>query len=411
MSGKSPLELLNIVPMLPEYREELAADTLDLLRRGCINRTAFILTLVPEGNPPADKAAVLGERFEQFRAALGKTDMPVGILIQATIGHGWVPNTPSEFQRIVLPDGERPYMFCPARRSVPRLHRGRGPPPRGAAAGFPDGRRRLPAADRPGRLLLPAAPRTLQPRTGHGLRPGDAGRRSREGCGARGEIRCAAQTVAHRTRRSHPPRRRRDRPGDAVQLLRLQPGYAPRAGDRPDTRRARRTADDPDQQRPLPERIAAHSAGVAHVHRPPDRGLPVRKPAAGRTGHLSAQPLFDQRGHDAPAADLLDPRGVPRRKILAEPERLLGAGKRPALPRHPRPERPFLSGAGRTAGRMDRRSDRPAGNAAAELPARVPERLEPDVEHASPRQNGHPVPLHDLSRRHRHAGRAATATH
>lgn len=140
MSGKSPLELLNIVPMLPEHREELAADTLDLLRRGCINRTAFILTLVPEGNPPADKAKVLGERFEQFRAALGKTDMPVGILIQATIGHGWVPNTPSEFQRIVLPDGERPYMFCPARRSVPRLHRGRGPPPRGAAAGFPDGR-------------------------------------------------------------------------------------------------------------------------------------------------------------------------------------------------------------------------------------------------------------------------------
>ena len=54
MSGKSPLELLNIVPMLPEHREELAADTLDLLRRGCINRTAFILTLVPEGNPPAN---------------------------------------------------------------------------------------------------------------------------------------------------------------------------------------------------------------------------------------------------------------------------------------------------------------------------------------------------------------------
>ena len=257
----------------------------------------------------------------------------------------------------------------PARRSVPRLHRGRGPPPRGAAAGFPDGRRRLPAADRPGRLLLPAAPRALQPRTGHGLRPGDAGRRSREGRGARGEIRYAAQTVAHRTRRSHPPRRRRDRPGDAVQLLRLQPGYAPRAGDRPDTRRARRTADDPDQQRPLPERIAAHGAGVAHVHRPPDRGLPARKPAAGRTGHLSAQPLFDQRGHDAPAADLLDPRGVPRRKILAEPERLLGAGKRPALPRHPRPERPFLSGAGRTAGRMDRRTSRPLPAASSRWPA------------------------------------------
>lgn len=44
------LTMLNIVPMLPHHRTELAADTLNLYRRGCITESAFIMTLVPEGN-------------------------------------------------------------------------------------------------------------------------------------------------------------------------------------------------------------------------------------------------------------------------------------------------------------------------------------------------------------------------
>lgn len=107
------LKWLNIVPLLAEHREALCADTLDLYRRGCITETAFILTLVPEGNPPADKAKFLAAEFERFRAALGKTAMPVGILLQATMGHGWIPNSRSEFQRLVRPDGSSPYIFCP----------------------------------------------------------------------------------------------------------------------------------------------------------------------------------------------------------------------------------------------------------------------------------------------------------
>lgn len=105
--------LLNIVPLLAEHRGALCADTLDLYRRGCITETAFILTLVPEGNPPTDKVKILAEEFERFRAALGKTAMPVGILLQATMGHGWIPNSRSEFQRIVRSDGSSPYIFCP----------------------------------------------------------------------------------------------------------------------------------------------------------------------------------------------------------------------------------------------------------------------------------------------------------
>lgn len=104
---------LNIVPMLTEHKEEIAADTLQLYHDGSVTESAFILSLVPEDEPPVDKAKILGERFEDFRSALGKTDMPVGILLQSTLGHGWNPNSTSHFTRLVQPDGRSPYVFCP----------------------------------------------------------------------------------------------------------------------------------------------------------------------------------------------------------------------------------------------------------------------------------------------------------
>ncbi len=107
------LEFLNIVPMIPGYAENFAEDTLKLYQAGAIDSAAFILPLVPEGNPPVDKGRILGERFIEFRRALGGTDMPVGILLQSTLGHGWVPSEPSFFQRITNAAGNEPYSFCP----------------------------------------------------------------------------------------------------------------------------------------------------------------------------------------------------------------------------------------------------------------------------------------------------------
>lgn len=107
------LTWLNIAPLLPGYETENAADLRQMFADGIITETAFCMTLVPEGQPAVDKAAILGERFVRYRDALGRTDMPVGILLQATMGHGWVPNVPTPFQRMVKEDGVEPYTFCP----------------------------------------------------------------------------------------------------------------------------------------------------------------------------------------------------------------------------------------------------------------------------------------------------------
>ncbi|MBR7138497.1 MAG: hypothetical protein IKD44_03030 [Lentisphaeria bacterium] len=105
---------LNIAPMMPGCEDQLAADIADMAQKGIITHNAFSCTLTPEGAPMVDKAAILGERFAKHYAAVRKvSQVPCGILIQATIGHGWTPNTPSPGQKIIKWDGSERYIFCP----------------------------------------------------------------------------------------------------------------------------------------------------------------------------------------------------------------------------------------------------------------------------------------------------------
>lgn len=105
---------LNIAPMMPGHEEELAADIAAMAEAGSITHNAFSCTIVPEGDPVIDKAALLGERFVKHRDALRKiSKVPCGILIQATIGHGWTPNSPASGQKLILWNGFEPYIFCP----------------------------------------------------------------------------------------------------------------------------------------------------------------------------------------------------------------------------------------------------------------------------------------------------------
>ena len=109
---KDRLTLLNIAPMLEGYEKEIAADIRRMYETGVITENAFIMSLVPEGNPPADNGKILGDLFLTHREALGKTDMPVGILLQSTMGHGWVPSARSGFQTLLEGNGNRPYIFA-----------------------------------------------------------------------------------------------------------------------------------------------------------------------------------------------------------------------------------------------------------------------------------------------------------
>ncbi|MBO7741131.1 MAG: hypothetical protein J6S21_01125, partial [Victivallales bacterium] len=104
--------MLNIVPLLDEALEEVTSDARQLWQDGLISECACICTLVPESTPPIEKGMVLAEKFKRFREAMSRDGMRVGVLIQATIGHGWTPNAVAPFQRCVLPRNPNPYIFC-----------------------------------------------------------------------------------------------------------------------------------------------------------------------------------------------------------------------------------------------------------------------------------------------------------
>jgi len=104
---------LHVMPLLPGREAELAADAENLLQDGICSGVACIMTLVPEGDPVDNKAAVLAKRFTAFRDAFHGDKSKVGILIQATIGHGWPPDEQCTFQKQVRSDGSSPYQMCP----------------------------------------------------------------------------------------------------------------------------------------------------------------------------------------------------------------------------------------------------------------------------------------------------------
>ncbi len=104
---------INIAPLLPAHAEELASDQRWLAAKTPIDSVAFICTLVPEGDPAFDKARVLAPRFRRMKELLAGSGVRCGILLQATMGHGWVPDSKAPFQKVVQENGEERYKFCP----------------------------------------------------------------------------------------------------------------------------------------------------------------------------------------------------------------------------------------------------------------------------------------------------------
>ena len=83
------LLVFNIVPASEGMEKELAEDIVRIQKDRIADTSLMIFTLVPEGNPPIDKIAILGKRFEKVREHInGRANW--GILLQSTIGHGYV---------------------------------------------------------------------------------------------------------------------------------------------------------------------------------------------------------------------------------------------------------------------------------------------------------------------------------
>ena len=104
---------VNIAPLLPDREAEVEADLRRLARETCVDSVAFSCSLHPEGDPPLDKAAAFVPLVARMKARLAGSGLRVGVLVQSTMGHGYVPDSPAPFQTLRLRDGRAPAVFCP----------------------------------------------------------------------------------------------------------------------------------------------------------------------------------------------------------------------------------------------------------------------------------------------------------
>jgi len=82
-----------------EHINEICDDIRYQYENGIASCALFSMTLVPEGNPPADKAEIMCRKYSEFREKLSARKIPNGILVQATIGHGWILGERLPYQR------------------------------------------------------------------------------------------------------------------------------------------------------------------------------------------------------------------------------------------------------------------------------------------------------------------------
>lgn len=104
----------SIMGLFRDHVPEVTRDILAQYRDGVADMALFNMTLVPEGTPPEDKAASLCETYDLYRDALAAHGAQCGILVQASIGHGYPLDAPFPFQKAVnLTDGEEVNVVCP----------------------------------------------------------------------------------------------------------------------------------------------------------------------------------------------------------------------------------------------------------------------------------------------------------
>lgn len=106
--------LYSIMPLDAEHVEETCRDIREQYRSGVATCALMMMTLVPEDDPPIDKAGIYCETFDKIRDRLAETGDQCGILVQASIGHGYSLDRMFGFQRYVgLSDGVERNIVCP----------------------------------------------------------------------------------------------------------------------------------------------------------------------------------------------------------------------------------------------------------------------------------------------------------
>ncbi len=104
----------SIMPLDTNHIDEICEDIREQYEKGIATCALFKMTLVPEGNPPVDKAKILCEKYNLFRDKLASMGLSCGILVQASIGHGWSLSELFPFTQYTnLKDGQKTTTVCP----------------------------------------------------------------------------------------------------------------------------------------------------------------------------------------------------------------------------------------------------------------------------------------------------------
>lgn len=109
----------SIVHLDVNHLEEICQDIKMQYEKGITNMPLFSCSMVAEGDPVIDKASMFCKKYDLFRDRLKKDNIPSGILVQSSIGHGPKLNQLPPFQRYVgLGNGEMHYKSCPLSEGV-----------------------------------------------------------------------------------------------------------------------------------------------------------------------------------------------------------------------------------------------------------------------------------------------------
>lgn len=104
---------LNIIPCTPGEEKRLATQAVDYVNRTGNDIVLYSLTLHPEGVPAMEKPRKLLESYRALKTELAGTDVKLGILLQAILGH-WprIDKNIEPWTRTVDANG-RVVRFCP----------------------------------------------------------------------------------------------------------------------------------------------------------------------------------------------------------------------------------------------------------------------------------------------------------
>ena len=111
------LHFISIIPAQVGHADRLAKLIHERRKRTGIRRYAMSFPLHPQGSDPMAKPRILAGLFRELKPLLAGEDLELGILFQATVGHGgyWnlTPDNKLAAQRIIKSDGTETIRSCP----------------------------------------------------------------------------------------------------------------------------------------------------------------------------------------------------------------------------------------------------------------------------------------------------------